>query len=84
MKATNQIGLNKMIKMLMKQKNYQSNKRANRRDHMKKIRSKKNDLLNYFIHDHKYLSKDYLRSCKKFFKEINIEQKDNKNEKIQS
>ena len=51
---------------------------------MKKIRSKKNDLLNYFIHDHKYLSKDYLRSCKKFFKEINIKQKDNKNEKIQS
>ncbi len=51
---------------------------------MKKIRSKKNNLLNYFIYDHKYLSKDYLKSCKKFFKEINIEQKDNKNEKIQS
>ena len=51
------------------------------RDHMKKIRSKKNDLLNYFIHDHKYLSKDYLKSCNKFFKEIEKKQKENNHEK---
>lgn len=37
---------------------------------MKKIRSKKNDLLNYFLHNHKNLSKNYLRNCVKFFKEI--------------
>jgi|9_EtaG_2_1085328.scaffolds.fasta_scaffold117596_2 hypothetical protein len=49
---------------------------------MKKIRSKKNDLLNYFIHDHKYLSKDYLKSCNKFFKEIEKKQKENNYEKI--
>ena len=34
---------------------------------IKKIRSKKNNLLNYFIHDHKYLSKEYLKSCNDFF-----------------
>jgi hypothetical protein len=48
---------------------------------MKKIRSKKNNLLNYFIHDHKYLSKDYLKSCNKFFKEIEKKQKENEYEK---
>ena len=48
---------------------------------MKKIRSKKNNLLNYFIHDHKYLSKDYLKSCNKFFKEIEKKQKENNHEK---
>ena len=37
---------------------------------MKKIRSKKNNLLNYFICDHKDLSKQYLKSCNKFFKSI--------------
>jgi len=36
----------------------------------KKIRSKKNNLLNYFIYDHKDLSKKYLKDCEKFFKEI--------------
>ncbi len=36
----------------------------------KKIRSKKNDLLNYFLHNHKNLSKNYLKNCVKFFKEI--------------
>ena len=36
----------------------------------KKIRSKKNNLLNYFIHDPKYLSKEYLKSCEKFFKSL--------------
>ena len=34
----------------------------------KKIRSKKNNLLNYFICDHKDLSKDYLKSCEEFLK----------------
>lgn len=42
---------------------------------MKKIRSKKNDLFNYFVHDHKYLSKEYLKSCNKFFKELNQKNK---------
>ena len=32
-----------------------------------KVRSKHNSLLNYFIVDHKYLSKEYIRKCKKFF-----------------
>ena len=41
----------------------------------KKIRSKKNNLLNYFIHDHKYLSKEYLKSCEKFFKSLKQKQK---------
>jgi 3-hydroxy-3-methylglutaryl CoA synthase len=40
----------------------------------KKIRSKKNNLLNYFIHDHKYLSKEYLKSCEKFFKSLKQKQ----------
>ena len=35
-----------------------------------KIRSKHNNLLNYFIHDHQDLSPAYVRSCEKFFKEI--------------
>ena len=34
---------------------------------MKKIRSKHNDLLNYFIHDRRDLSPAYVRSCEKFF-----------------
>ena len=34
------------------------------------IRSKHNNLLNYFIHDHQDLSPAYVRSCEKFFKEI--------------
>ena len=35
---------------------------------MKKVRSKQSNLLNYFIVDHKNLSKDYLKSCNEFFK----------------
>ena len=31
-----------------------------------KVRSKHNNLINYFIVDHKYLSKEYIRKCKKF------------------
>ena len=34
------------------------------------IRSKHNDLLNYFIHDPRDLSPAYVRSCEKFFKEL--------------
>jgi len=35
-----------------------------------KVRSKHNDLLNYFIHDERDLSPAYLASCRKFFKDI--------------
>ncbi len=31
-----------------------------------KVRSKHNDLMNYFIVDHKYLSKEYIKKSKKF------------------
>ena len=34
------------------------------------VRSKHNNLLNYFIYDTKDLSKEYIKKCKKFFKEI--------------
>ena len=34
------------------------------------IRSKHNDLLNYFIHDERDLSPAYLASCRKFFKKL--------------
>ena len=37
---------------------------------MKKIKSKHNDLLNYFIHDRQDLSPAYVRSCEKFFREL--------------
>jgi hypothetical protein len=36
------------------------------------IRSKHNDLLNYFIHDPRDLSRAYVRSCEKFFKELDL------------
>ena len=36
----------------------------------KKIKSKHNNLLNYFIHDRRDLSPAYVRSCEKFFKEL--------------
>ena len=35
-----------------------------------KIRSKHNDLLNYFIHDPRDLSRAYVRSCEKFLREL--------------
>ena len=41
-----------------------------KRNNMPKIKSKHNDLLNYFIHDRRDLSPAYVRSCEKFFKEI--------------
>ena len=34
------------------------------------IRSKHNNLLNYFIHDHQDLSPAYVRSCEKFLDEF--------------
>jgi hypothetical protein len=34
------------------------------------IRSKHNNLLNYFIHDPRDLSPAYVRSCEKFFKSL--------------
>jgi hypothetical protein len=37
---------------------------------MRRVRSKKNNLLNYFLYDDKQLSPAYVKSCKKFFKEI--------------
>ena len=37
---------------------------------MKKIRSKHNSLLNYFIHDNQDLAPGYIRSCEKFFDSI--------------
>ncbi len=40
----------------------------------KKIRSKHNDLMNYFIHDARDLSPAYLASCRKFLKEISSKQ----------
>jgi len=48
-----------------------SNKRQAKR--MKKIRSKHNNLLNYFIYDKQDLAPGYIRSCEKFFKEASIE-----------
>ena len=37
---------------------------------MRKIKSKHNNLMNYFICDHKYLSKAYVKKSEKFLKEI--------------
>jgi hypothetical protein len=41
---------------------------------MSKVRSKHNDLLNYFLYDEKYLSKKYVSKCKKLFKELDKKQ----------
>lgn len=38
---------------------------------MKKIISKRNNLLNYFTCDHRTLNQSYLKNCEKFFKKIN-------------
>ena len=40
----------------------------------RKVRSKHNDLLNYFIHDERDLSPAYVASCRKFLKEISDKQ----------
>tara|TARA_B100000029_G_scaffold302604_1_gene295451 strand:+ start:168 stop:311 length:144 start_codon:yes stop_codon:yes gene_type:complete len=42
------------------------------------IRSKHNNLLNYFLYDNKDLSKKYVKKCEKFLNEIKIK---NKNER---
>ena len=39
-----------------------------------KIRSKHNNLLNYFVHDKRDLSRAYRKSCEKFLKEISDKQ----------
>ena len=41
------------------------------------IRSKHNDLLNYFICDNENLSKEYVRKSENFLKEISDKQKRN-------
>jgi len=35
-----------------------------------KIKSKKNNLFNYFAHNHKDLSKEYIKGCEDFFKTL--------------
>ena len=37
-----------------------------------KVRSKHNDLLNYFIHDERDLGPAYVASCRKFLKELKV------------
>ena len=46
------------------------------------IRSNHNDLLNYFLHDDKDLSKAYVRKCKKFLRDTLKELKKKRNKKI--
>ena len=45
---------------------------------MSKIKSKHNDLMNYFICDHKDLSKAYVKKSEKFLKEISDKSKKEK------
>ena len=40
----------------------------------RKIKSKHNDLLNYFIHDERDLSPAYVASCRKFLKKLSDKQ----------
>ena len=40
----------------------------------KKIKSKHNNLLNYFIHDRRDLSPAYVRSCEKYLEEKYLEE----------
>ena len=42
------------------------------------VRSKHNNLLNYFLYDKKDLSTAYIKSCDKFFKEIETNNKEYK------
>ena len=44
------------------------------------IKSKHNNLLNYFLYDNKNLSKAYVKKCEKFFKELKTK-KENKTER---
>ena len=50
-------------------------------EEMKKVRSKHNDLMNYFIHDNKYLSKVYVKKSERFLKEISNRLKKRREEK---
>jgi len=44
------------------------------------IRSKHNNLLNYFIHDNQDLAPGYVRKCKKYLDEISTKLKINRTE----
>ena len=44
-------------------------------------RIKHNDLTHYFLRDHDQLPDAYLRSCKKFFKELSIKQQASSNKR---
>jgi hypothetical protein len=44
-------------------------------------RIKHNDLTHWFIRDHDQLPDAYLRSCKKFFKELSIKQQASSNKR---
>jgi len=44
-------------------------------------RIKHNDLTHYFLRDHDQLPEAYLRSCKKFFKELSIKQQASSNKR---
>jgi len=46
------------------------------------IRSKHNDLLNYFIHDERDLSPAYVKSCKKFLKKISLKRQATSNKRL--
>ena len=48
----------------------------------RKVRSKHNNLLNYFIHDERDMSPAYVVSCRKFFKELKATS--NKLDKLQA
>ena len=45
------------------------------------MRIKNNDLTHWFIRDHDQLPDAYLRSCKKFFKELSIKQQASSNKR---
>ena len=45
------------------------------------MRIKHNDLTHWFIRDHDQLPDAYLRSCKKFFKELSIKQQASSNKR---
>jgi uncharacterized protein YpbB len=45
------------------------------------MRIKNNDLTHWFIRDHGTLPDAYLRSCKKFFKELSIKQQASSNKR---
>ena len=58
------------LKFKFKNKKNKATSDKQQAQRMKKIRSKHNNLLNYFIHDKRDLSPAYVRSCEKFLKEV--------------